>query len=97
MKRKVPTCTFKILQALREADDFMSADMISAKTGCDRNQISASLHHLRTRAKVVDVVVNPDGRGWWFALPEDMDTRSIIHEERTPESRPRRQRKALPV
>ena len=90
--QKEPTSTALVEEALRASDDFMSVDMLVAATGRSRNQVGAACHHLR-RFLVVDVVVNPDGRGWWFAMPHDGDTRSRVVEERTPESRPRRQRR----
>lgn len=71
----------------------MTQDMIfdTLKTET-RNRINAALHHLR-KAQVVGVVIEPDGTGWWYALPPQEDVRSMRHELRTPEDRPRKQRK----
>ena len=71
----------------------MTQDMIfdTLKTET-HNRINAALHHLR-KARVVDVVIEPDGTGWWYALPPQEDERSLRHELRTPEDRPRKQRK----
>lgn len=71
----------------------MTQDMIfdTLKTET-RNRINAALHHLR-KARVVDVVIEPDGTGWWYALPPQEDVRSMRQEVRTPEDRPRARRK----
>lgn len=90
-KRKDPTWTSLVLGALRKQDDFMDNAMLRAITGGNSNQVSAALIHLR-KFRAVDVVVNPDGRGWWFALPPAQDARSTVHGERTPESKPRKPR-----
>lgn len=77
----------------------MTQDMIFEDLRTEtRNRINAALHHLRKR-RVVDVVIEPDifggtrGTGWWYALPAVEDTRSMRQELRTPEDRPRKQRR----
>ncbi len=88
-KYREPTHNALVERALREADDFLSRDMLVAR-GCGRpEQVSHALHYLRSQ-HVVDVVVNPDGTGWWFALPANLDTRSKHIPERAPEQGPRR-------
>lgn len=96
-KFKRPACTHLVLESLRTSDDFMNQGQLAATTGCNKNQVSAALHMLR-RVRAVDVVVNPDGTGWWFALPPESDKRCRHLEEITPESKPRklRKRKAQP-
>lgn len=92
MKHKEPTCTSRVEEVLRGQNDFMTYRMIAKATGLDINHVGASCCHLR-KFGVVDVVVNPDGTGWWFALPSNMDQRSRIVLERAPESKPRRPRR----
>lgn len=80
MKIKELTHTFKVEEALRAADDFLTAAMIVKATKLKPNQVSAALHNLR-RYRVVDVVVQPNGVGWWFTLPPEDDVRSKHLEE----------------
>lgn len=90
---KEPTATTVIMATLRAADDFMSQRMLRAAcVGVTPNQISAALCHLRKR-HAVGVVVEPDGVGWWFALPPAEDDRSRVVDLRAPELRPRRPRR----
>lgn len=72
-----------VLEALRAADDFLTRAMIRAATKRPDNAIAGALHHLR-KCRCVDVVVEPDGVGWWYALPEESDTRSRTHDEHAP-------------
>lgn len=70
-----PTATNLVLAALRARDDFMNQPQIrEALPGVSANEISAALYHLRNH-RAVDVVVEPDGEGWWFALPPEYDNR----------------------
>ena len=87
-KFKIETCSHKVLSLLRTRGDFLNEKQIAAFSGCNANQVSASLHHLR-KHHAADVVIEADGRGWWFALPIENDTRSKVLLERTPESKPR--------
>lgn len=89
--QKEPTTTSLVSEALKSADDFMSYQMLVDRTGRSLNQVVAALHHLR-KHHAVDVVVNPDGRGWWYALPDSEDTRSRNVDMRAPESKPRKPR-----
>jgi predicted pyridoxine 5'-phosphate oxidase superfamily flavin-nucleotide-binding protein len=74
------TTTLLVEEALRGVDDFLSIAMLRLLTGRTRDQIHAALCHLRDH-RVVDVVVNPDGTGWWFARPtSDDDRRRVIPE-----------------
>lgn len=89
------TTTTLVTEALRKADDFMTYEMLMAVTGRSYNQITAACYHLRNY-HVVDVIIDPKGRGWWFIQPENEDQRSRTVEERVPESAPRRKRKYSP-
>lgn len=89
MKRKIPTHTSLIEEYLRGIDDFASLSMIVQATGSTRNQIQAALFNLR-HYRAIDVVVNPDGVGWWYALPKEEDTRIYAHSMRAEELKPRR-------
>jgi len=80
-RQKRTTTTTKITEALHAPGvDFMDLKMLMAATHEPVNRVTAALHHLRKK-RVVDVVVNADGAGWWFALPPEFDQRSIVHEE----------------
>lgn len=84
-----PTCTSLVLEALRMRDNFMDyADLVET-TGCTPNQVSAACYDLR-KYRAVDVVVEKDGKPWWFAFPPESDTRYRPPAERTPESKPRK-------
>lgn len=76
-----PTCTLLTEEVLRGCDDFLNRRQIEQLTGCSANQASAALFHLRKR-RVVDVIVEADGVGWWYALPPEQDTRSRTVSER---------------
>lgn len=92
MKHKQTTWTTLVLEHLRAQDDFLTAQQLAeAIPGVLRRQVDAALHMLR-HYHCVDVIIQPDGRGWWFALPTHEDTRSKVILERTPESKPRRKR-----
>lgn len=91
-KEKRPTHTSLVLDALTHwPSEFASARDLMAATGSNFNQISAALHHLRKR-HAVDVVIERDGTGWWFATPGS-DDRTRVCDERCPEDRPRRPRR----
>jgi hypothetical protein len=85
-QHKVPTWTHLTEEALRTADDFLSADQLRTLTGASQNQLSAALFHLQKR-RVVDAVSGPSGLFWFY---RGEDTRLYQHEERTPEAHPRR-------
>lgn len=90
---KEPTATTLVLTALRATDDFMSRRMLCAAIpGVTMGQVSAALCHLR-KHHAVGVVIEPDGVGWWFALPPAEDDRSRTVDLRAPELRPRRPRR----
>lgn len=76
-----PTATTLVLAALRARDDFMSQRQLrEALPGVTANQISAALYSLR-KYRAIDVVVEPDGEGWWYALPEVDDKRVRVVPE----------------
>lgn len=90
---KVPTYTTLVLEMLRERDDFMNRKMLIASIkDMNRDQLSAALISLRNY-RAIDVIVEPDGEGWWYALPPEDDTRLRHFDERTPETQPRRPRR----
>lgn len=91
--RKEPTWVHLVETALRgNTEEFLSVPMLTKQTGGTHNQVLAALWHLRQH-RVCDVVVETDGRGWWFALPNELDTRSKHVAQRTPESKKRKIRK----
>jgi Na+-translocating ferredoxin:NAD+ oxidoreductase RnfC subunit len=98
-RRKVPTWTSLVTEQLRSRDDFMSTAMLQEATKGTVNQISAACFHLRAH-RVIDVVVNPDGKAWWYALPKESDDRLWSRTEIAAEirKRTRKQRfKAIPL
>lgn len=100
MRKTQRTWTSLVLEVLRaraaSVDCFMDYRMLKSSTGANVCQVAAALCHLR-RVRAVDVIVNADGHGWWYALPPDEDRRSRAVEERVPESKPRRRRRLKPV
>ena len=80
---KQPTWTSLIFDALVQAGDFMSAQMLMVATKANVGQTTAALHHL-AKCKAVESVVGGDGNLWWFATPS-CDCRSRTVEERVPE------------
>jgi len=92
---KVPTWVSLVHAEMRRVEDFASVRQLQARLKAPNEQLNcihAALSHLR-KHQVVDVVVEVDGRGWWFLLPSGSDTRSRSVEERAPEEKPRKQRK----
>lgn len=90
---KRPTHTHLVMDALTHwPNDFASVRELAEATGSRYNQVTAALFHLRKR-RAVDVVVESSGTGWWFATPEE-DDRSRRHEERAPETHPRKPRRS---
>lgn len=84
MKRFTETATTKlVLDALRQSDDFMTARMLMRETGRGHGPVSGALHSLR-KYRCVDVIVDPDGVGWWYARPECDDTRTKTADEHAP-------------
>jgi len=92
MKIKEPTHTTKVLNWLRDRDDFATWQQVMDAIKSNRNQTAAALFHLRKR-RCIDCIIEPDGVAWWFALPPEEDNRSRHLDERVPESRPRNRRK----
>lgn len=75
-RNKEPTWTSLVLEALRaKPNDFLSHAMLKQATGGSDAQIGAACRHLR-KHRAADVVIETDGRGWWFALPPEQDDRS---------------------
>jgi DNA-binding transcriptional regulator GbsR (MarR family) len=78
-------------EALRTADDFLSAEELRTRTGANRNQLSAALHHLQ-KCKAVEAVAAQDKLYWFYA---GGDTRVYHVEARAPEDKPRRLRLSI--
>ena len=91
---KEPTTTSLVVEALTRRDDFMTGAQLTAATGRGSNQVWAALSHLRNR-HVVDSVESA-GRLWWFLTAADDDRQRVV-EERRPEDKPRRGRRASDV
>lgn len=92
---KKQTVISLVLAALRESDDFMNQQALREKLpNVSRNAISAALYSLR-KYRAIDVVVEVDGTGFWFALPEISDQRQRtvdeivegIHRNRKPKAK----------
>ena len=83
------TTTFLVMEALKsKPNDFHSIRQLIALTRRSGSQISAALHHLREH-RAVDVVIEVDGTGWWFATP-DLDNRHHVNEEYKPHTKVRK-------
>lgn len=87
---KETTSTTLVTEALEKADDFMTAKGLQQATGRNVNQVSAALHALR-QYKVVEAI-NSEGQLFWYATPWS-DTRTKVVYERSPETKPRKQRR----
>jgi len=97
MKFRQSTTTSIVLEWLRARDDFATRTLIVHHTKCQADAVNAALHWLR-KCRAVDVIVEPDGRGWWYAMPEECDTRIRVHKERVvEEKRKSRQAKRPPT
>jgi hypothetical protein len=88
-----PSKTLLVLQALKQADDFVTAKQLGEllATKVNGNQLSAALFHLKNR-HAVDCMES-DGKLWWFTTPET-DDRTKTVDERVVEDKPRRKRAA---
>jgi hypothetical protein len=84
VRHKEPPITKLVLDWLRLRDDFATRSMIAHHTKCRVETINAALHWLR-KCRAVDVIVEPDGRGWWFAMPEECDQRIRVMKVRAVE------------
>lgn len=85
-KLKETSTTTLVLETLRNPDsEFMTRQMLQTATGRGDAPVSGALCHLRAH-RCVDVVVNPDGTGWWFALPPELDTRKRTVDEHAPKT-----------
>lgn len=87
------THTHRIYETLkRSKHDFMNVAQLVEATGANYNQATAALFKLR-EYQAVDVVINGDGTGWWFATPEtDLRGRRVV-ERKVEEPGTRRTRK----
>lgn len=93
MKSKHPTCTSLVEDALRQRDDFMTKRQLREATGLTANRLSAAMHNLWRRYKVIDCVLASDGTSWWWALPPEKDNRNFKRLEICEETKPRKPRK----
>lgn len=84
-----------MLEALRRADDFRTAQQLVGETARNGNQVSAALHSLR-KYKAVDCLAS-DSTLYWYALPPEGDTRKRRVDEKAPELKPRKPRKPRKV
>ena len=93
-KYRETTTTFLVMEALKsKPNDFHSIRQLIAITRRTGSQISAALHHLREH-HAVDVVIEVDGTGWWFATPEQ-DNRHHSNEEYRPHTKNRKRIRKL--
>jgi hypothetical protein len=91
MKIKVPTATSVVEHEMKFLDDFVTSKQLQKITRLDANHVGAALSHLK-KHRAVDCLES-EGQLWWFSTP-DMDTRCRTVQERTPEKKPRKQRKS---
>ena len=90
-KRKEPTWTTLVLEALHASDDFMDYATLRKVTGGSVCQVSAACFSVREH-RAIGVEITPDGKAWWYARPPEDDIRLWHSDARTPESKPRRSR-----
>jgi hypothetical protein len=91
-RNQIPTTVGLVEEALQErGEEFTSLPMLVKITGRSSAQVSAALHHLRVH-RAVDVVVEKDGTGWWFATP-DFDNRLRKNQGYTEHKKPNRKSK----
>lgn len=83
-----PTCVSLVNDFLKARSDFTSTAMLVRATGCQRSTIMVALWHLR-KHRAVDVVIERDGTGWWFATPTT-DTRLFQRPHRAEETKGRK-------
>ena len=95
-KFKEPTRTSIVLRALRDADDFRSVMQLRDATGLDIHNVWSAVMHLK-KFKAIDVEIDKHGTSYWYARPTCEDTRHCVHDERTPEVRPRRKKRVNPA
>lgn len=84
---KIPTRVSLVEDALKKADDFLTATQVAHIAGVKYDQANVALHHLQ-RYQACGVLV-VDGVLWWYASPST-DTRSKVLDLRTPEDGPRK-------
>lgn len=84
------TRTHKIERTLRESDDFLSVKQLIERSGCNLNQVTASLHTFK-KYHVADFVTDYSGT-YWYALDPSLDIRTKVVVERIPEKKPRKPR-----
>jgi hypothetical protein len=90
-KRKEPTSTSIVEATLKGLDDFATGRQLQELTRLDTCHVSASLYHLK-KYRAAECM-EAGGTLWWFSTP-DTDTRTKTVDERTPESKPRKARRA---
>lgn len=87
---KKPPITLQVQEALAWADDLLSLEDVILLTGCTVNQVCAALCHLH-KYRVVDSI-DQEGKSYYYLTGEDCRFRHL--ELRTPEDRPRKQRRS---
>lgn len=90
MKRKEPTSTSIVEQAMKNIDDFVTGQKLQEVTGLDSCHVSAALYCFKHYHAAECLEEN--GKLWWFLTPES-DQRVKKVAERTPEMKPRKTRK----
>ena len=91
MKRHTVPTTTHLLELALNQDDFKSVSMLAKEIGREPHHVQCTLIYLR-HMHVADVVINPDGTGWWYRLPPENDLRIRTFEERPEETAPRKRR-----
>lgn len=93
-KLKETTSVCRVFERLCQLDDFRTARQLQSELALDSTHVSSALHHLRQH-KAVECLADA-GQLWWYATPAT-DTRLRHHDERCPETKPRRSRKGCRV
>lgn len=87
---KRDTATMLVVEVLRQRDDFLTKQqLVEALAGrATKRQIDVALYWLR-QSRAVDVIIQPDGTAWWYALPAELDRRQRHVDERAIEGKRR--------
>lgn len=96
---KKPTVTGLVIEVLTgpgvdfvERDDlFERVRRLAPGINIGRQHLHAALFHLR-KHRCVDVVIENDGRGWWYSTVEWDDRLRVLNEIKDGVTRPRRSR-----
>lgn len=89
-RNRIPTWTNLVLAYLRKVDDFKTITEIADATKITKKRVMSGLWNLHNH-RCVDLI-QTQGKTYWYALPEEEDTRSKVFMERVEEVNPRKKK-----